>query len=239
MIGNQWGDCDPANPKNSRTRSSIFIEVGGVKLLVDTSPDIRQQCLRENINDLTAVLFTHAHADHCHGIDDLRSLNWLHKKTIPIYADRQTIEKFVVRFDYIFKAKGDNAYYKPALEPHEITGSFSVGDVKIIPFEQDHTFMTTLGFRIGDFAYTTDAKRLDAAAFKTLEGIKVWVVDCVSYTEHPTHSHMAQTLEWINHIKPDKAYLTHMGYRMDYETLCKELPEHIRPAYDGLKIELT
>jgi phosphoribosyl 1,2-cyclic phosphate phosphodiesterase len=239
MVGNQWGSCDPANPKNIRTRSSIFVKEGETGLLIDTSPDLRQQMLREDITSLSAVLYTHAHADHCHGIDDLRSLNWLMKGPIDIYADQLTIEKLTVRFDYIFRAKpGMENYYKPALKPHVIEGPLQFGNLTVLPFEQDHTFMKTLGFRVGNFAYTTDAKTLDEAAFAALKGVEIWIVDCVSYEPHPTHSHLAQTLEWINQIKPKMAYLTHMGYRLDYEKLCKELPATIRPAYDGLKITL-
>ncbi len=241
LIGNDWGKCDPSNPKNRRTRASILVEHGDTTLLVDTSPDLREQLLRENVQKLTAVLYTHAHADHCHGIDDLRSMNWRMKAPIDIYGDAPTIEKLTTRFDYIFnhRAEGD-AYYKPSLTPH-IIGAGEVlkfGGITVVPFEQDHTYLKTFGYRFGNFAYTTDAKTLDDDAFKALEGIEVWVVDCVSKNPHPTHSHLQQTLEWIEKVKPKKAYLTHMGQGLDYETICGELPEHVRPAYDGLKIEL-
>lgn len=243
MLGNQWGDCDPNNPKNNRTRASIFVDDGDTKLLIDTSPDLRQQFLRENISDLTAVLYTHAHADHTHGIDDMRAMNWLLKKQIPIYGDQPTLTKLQTRFDYIFGIKPEQQkYYRPALEPNLIAGPFPTnlqfGKLTVTVFEQDHTYMTSLGFRIGNFAYTTDAKRLNETSFEALKGIEVWVVDCVSPNEHPTHSHIAQTLEWIERVKPKTAYFTHMGLHMDYDQLCREMPPHIRPAYDGLKITL-
>lgn len=241
LIGNDWGACDPTNPKNRRTRASVLIEQDDTTVLIDTSPDMREQLLRENVQKLSAVLYTHAHADHCHGIDDLRSMNWRLKTPIDIYGDAPTIQKLTSRFDYIFnhRVEGD-AYYKPSLTPHVIEAGkpLSFGPLTVLPFEQDHTYVKTLGFRIGNFAYTTDAKQLNDAAFKALEGVEVWVVDCVSKNPHPTHSHLQQTVDWVARVKPKMAYLTHMGQGMDYESILGELPSHIRPAYDGLKISL-
>lgn len=241
MIGHDWGDCDPANPKNRRTRTSILVEEGDTRLLIDTSPDLREQLLRAQVQSLTAVLYTHAHADHVHGIDDLRAINWRMKAPLDVYSDAVTIEKITRRFDYIFRPLHQNeaAYYKPALVPHVLDGPLTIGPLTINAFEQDHTYMKSLGFRIGAFAYSTDCKQLPEAAFEALQGIDVWVVDCVSYREHPTHSHLQQTLMWIERVKPKKAFLTHMGTRLDYDTLCRELPPHIRPSYDGLEIVLS
>lgn len=240
LIGNDWGKCDPHNPKNRRTRASILIEHEDTILLIDTSPDMREQFLRENVQKLTAVLYTHAHADHCHGIDDLRSMNWRMKAPIDVYGDAPTMEKITTRFDYIFnhRVEGD-AYYKPSLTPYVIEAGkpLQFGKLTVIPFEQDHTYVKTLGFRVGPFAYTTDAKHLNEQAFEVLKGVEVWVVDCVSKNPHPTHSHLQQTMEWVERVKPKQAYLTHMGQGLDYETISGELPSHIRPAYDGLKIE--
>jgi phosphoribosyl 1,2-cyclic phosphate phosphodiesterase len=166
-------------------------------------------------------------------------LNWLLKVPIDIYGDAPTIKRITTGFEYIFKAKPEvERYYKPALVPHIISGTLDFDGVRIIPFIQDHTYSTTLGFRIGNFAYSTDAKSLDDAAFEALKGVEVWIVDCVSYNEHPTHSHFDQTLEWIARVQPRMAHLTHMGTSMDYNTLCGQLPDHVRPAYDGLKINL-
>ncbi|NDE91354.1 MAG: MBL fold metallo-hydrolase [Alphaproteobacteria bacterium] len=242
LIGNDWGACDPLNEKNRRTRASILIEQADTKLLVDTSPDLREQLLRANVQKLTAVLYTHAHADHCHGIDDLRAMNWRMQAPIDIYGDAQTIEKITTRFDYIFNHREEaGRYYKPSLTPHIIHAGkpLQFGDLTVLPFEQDHTYVKTLGFRIGTFAYTTDAKALNDEAFEMLQGLDVWVVDCVGRKPHPTHSHLEQTLAWIERTKPKKAYLTHMGQGLDYEALCAELPGHIRPAYDGLSFNLT
>lgn len=239
MIGNDWGNCDPKNNKNRRLRASVLVEYKATTLLIDTSPDLREQLLSADVRKLTAVLYTHAHADHCHGIDDLRAMNWCMKAPIDVYGDAPTIEKLTTRFDYIFNLRQEaERYYKPALVPHIINGPIEFDALTVIPFAQDHAYMNSLGFRIGKFAYTTDAKTLDEAAFETLRGVDVWVVDCVRRAPHPTHSHLQQTLEWIARVKPKMAYLTHMSPDLDYETLCRELPESIRPAYDGLVVTL-
>lgn len=240
LIGNDWGLCNPANPKNRRLRASVLVEEGDTTLLIDASPDLRQQLLTGNVQKLTAVLFTHGHADHTHGIDDLRSMNWRMKAPIDIYADPATLQELVTRFDYIFKTPPEaQRYYKPSLIPHEINGPLEFGSLKVTPFEQDHAYSKTLGFRINDFAYTTDAKTLPEDSFKALEGAKVWIVDCVGRDPHPTHSHLQQTLSWIERVNPKKAYLTHMGVKLDYDSLRLELPKNVAPAYDGLKIELV
>lgn len=244
MIGNQWGLCNPANPKNIRTRSSILIQQDDITLLVDTSPDLRAQFLRENISSLTAVLFTHEHADHTHGIDDLRSICWLMKAPLPAYGDVPTMRQLAKRFDYVFRQVNPaDLYYKPSLIPHTITGPLNFtgknSALTVLPFEQDHVFMKTLGFRIGDFAYSTDVKNMPEESFAALRGVKTWVVDCSRREEHPTHSHLPQTLDWIARVQPKTAYLVHMGTSLDYDTLCAELPPHIRPAYDGLKIDMN
>ncbi len=241
LIGNEWGTCDPGNPKNRRTRSSVMVEQDDTVLLIDTSPDLREQLLRENVQRLSAVLYTHAHADHCHGVDDLRVMNWRMKSPIDIYGDGLTIEEITNRFAYIFKTRAEgDMYFKPSLVPHSIRAGDPLvfGALTVVPFEQNHAYRTTLGFRMGAFAYTTDAKALNEEAFEILRGVDVWVVDCVSRKPHPTHSHLEQTVAWIERVRPKMAYLTHMGQGLDYKTLCDELPENIRPAYDGLQIEL-
>lgn len=235
LIGNNWGTCDPNEPRNRRTRVSVLVEEDDTTILVDTSPDIRQQLLDCNLQSLTAVLFTHSHADHCHGIDDLRGVNWVTKKPVDIYADPETMKELEHRFAYVFHPA--DHFYKPAITPHFIEGPFSVGSIPITPFRQSHGYVETLGFRFRDFAYSTDVKQLDNAAFDTLRGVKVWVVDCVRETPHPTHSHLEQTLEWIKRVKPERAWLTHMNHMMDYATLTAKLPSGVWPAHDGLVIE--
>jgi phosphoribosyl 1,2-cyclic phosphate phosphodiesterase len=232
LIGGNWGDCDPANPRNRRTRVSILVEEGGGTLLVDTGPDMRHQLLACNVKKLDAVLYTHSHADHCHGIDELRSINWLTQKPVDLYADKVTMDDLQARFAYIFRGTGSNNYYKPSVTAHLIDGPFTAAGIDVVPFVQDHGYSETLGFRFGDFAYSTDAHALDDAAFDALKGVKVWLVDCVRPQPHSTHSHTEQTLQWIDRVAPERAWLTHMNHLMDYDTLCTALPPHVRPAYD-------
>lgn len=240
-LDGDWGACDPANAKNRRRRVSIMVEEGGAGVLVDTSPDLREQLLDASIKRVDAVLFTHSHADHTHGIDDLRSVNRMMGRPLPIYADALTMKELRERFRYIFAPLAPEAkamFYKPAVEPHEIAGPFTVAGIPVVPFIQDHGFTKSLGFRFGRFAYSTDAFALDDSAFAALAGIEVWIVDCIRRTPHPTHSHVAQTLDWIARVKPRRAIFTHMDQSLDYASLCAELPAGVEPGYDGLVIEL-
>jgi phosphoribosyl 1,2-cyclic phosphate phosphodiesterase len=240
-IGNDWGACDPENPRNRRRRASILVESGEARLLVDTSPDMREQLLDARVSALDAVLLTHAHADHLHGIDDLRTVNRLMGKAIPVYADAATMEEVEQRFGYIFtpiNPAAKSAFYKPSLERRVIDGPFEAAGIAVTPFVQDHGFSRTLGFRIGRFAYSTDVINLDEAAFAALAGIDTWIVDCIRYAPHVTHAHLEKTLQWIARVKPRRAILTHMDESLDYETLRRTLPPGVEPGYDGLVIDL-
>ncbi len=238
LVGGAWGACDPAEPKNRRRRASILVEQGDTVLVVDTSPDFRQQMLDAEVRRLDAVLYTHAHADHVHGLDDLRSLNRVMRAPIPVHGDARTLKELGRRFDYAFRALEPDStnYYKPTLEPSVIDGPFRVGTIDVVPFEQDHGFSRTLGFRFGPVAYSTDVVRLDDTAFEILAGVDVWIVDCLRKEPHPTHSHLAQTLEWIARVRPRRAILTHMSEQVDYRDLCSRLPAGVEPGYDGLVI---
>ncbi len=245
LIGNNWGACDPSDPRNRRTRVSILIEEDEVAtdapaILVDTSPDLRQQLLACGKWNLGAVIYTHAHADHCHGIDELRSVNWMTKKPVAVHADARTMQELRARFGYVFPpvdgGHDRRSFYKPAIEPRLIEGPFRIGGLDIFPFTQTHGKTVSLGLRIGDFAYSTDVNALDGAAFRALEGVRVWIVDCVRETEHPTHAHLPLTLEWIARVKPERAYLTHMSDALDYAALAAKLPPGVAPAHDGLTI---
>jgi phosphoribosyl 1,2-cyclic phosphate phosphodiesterase len=240
-IGGDWGACDPSNLKNRRRRVSILVEEGGSTLLVDTSPDLREQLLDAGSKRIDAVLFTHSHADHTHGIDDVRSINRMMGKSLPIYADPFTMSELKARFRYIFAPIDEGAkvaFYKPAVEPHEIDGPFTVAGIAVVPFVQDHGFSKTLGFRFGRFAYSTDVVVLDEAAFAALAGVEVWIVDCIRRAPHPTHSHIERTLAWIARVNPRRAIFTHMDQSLDYASLQRELPPGVEPGYDGLAIEL-
>ena len=241
LIGNDWGQCDPTNPRNRRRRASILVEEGTHVLLVDTSPDMRQQLLDAGVTRIDAVLYTHAHADHCHGIDEVRSLNRLTGRSLPIYGSAKTLEEIRQRFRYIFAPVNPRyaaAFYKPALEPHVVAGAFEAAGLAVTPFVQDHGSTETLGFRLGRFAYSTDVVRLDEAAFAILAGIDTWIVDCYRREPHPTHTHLEQTLAWIERLRPRRVFLTHMDGLLDYEALKRELPPGVEPAYDGLTIDV-
>ncbi len=238
--GGTWGACDPAEPRNRRRRVSILVEEGGTTLLIDTSPDLRLQMLDADITHLDGVLFTHAHGDHCHGIDELRSLVIGRGGAIPAYMDPTTQARLTQRFEYAFSSTQDpSSLYAPMLEDRTVDGPFTVAGLEIVPFVQGHgPGETTLGYRIGGLAYSTDVVRLDEAAFAVLEGVQVWIVDGLRDAPHPTHSHIDQTLGWIERVKPARAILTHMNHTVDYATLAARCPPGVEPAYDGLVIEL-
>lgn len=237
LIGDVWGECDPKEPKNSRLRVSIFVEEGDEKLLIDTSPDMREQLLRAKIRDITAILYTHEHADHTHGIDNIRSVNWLTGRSMPLYADAPTMDSLRTRFDYIFDEPPATARFtRPSIEPHLIDGPLQIGPISIQTFHQEHGKIQSLGYRFNDFAFSTDACALDETAFDILKGVKVWVVGAIRERPHPTHAHVARALEWIERVKPERAYLTHMDHSLDYASLKARLPANVEPAFDGLEI---
>jgi len=238
-IGNDWGACDPNDPRNRRRRASLLIECRGKVILVDTSPDLREQLLNAGIKRIDAVIMTHAHADHLHGIDDLRGVNRLMQSTIALHADAKSMAEIEQRFGYVFEpVPPGGLFYKPTLTPHVIDGPFTAAGVPFVPFAQDHGFSTTLGLRVGSFAYSTDVNELDDNAFSALAGIEAWVVDCLRYEPHPTHSHLARTLTWIERVKPKRAVLTHLDRPLDYRELAARLPPGVEPGQDGLVIEL-
>jgi phosphoribosyl 1,2-cyclic phosphate phosphodiesterase len=237
--GGYWGNADPANPKNRRSRVSLLVEQEGTRLLIDTSPDLRQQILDSGITALDAVLYTHAHADHCHGLDELRGLVYGRGAPIDAYMDARTRELLTTRFDYAFtSSRSDSNLYPALLNDRVIEGPFSIAGIPVRTFEQQHGPDISLGYRIGDIGYSTDASALDDNAFAILEGVKLWVVDCLRDEPHPTHSHTAQTFEWIARVKPQRAILTHMNQQLDYEELRRRCPPGVEPGYDGLVVEV-
>lgn len=240
MISSGWGRCDPNNPKNRRRRPSVLVEEAGKRILIDTSPDLREQLLSSGTNHLDAVLFTHAHADHLHGIDDLREINRAMKAPIPVFGAGETLADIAHRFDYVFTPLdlAKDTIYKPWLIPHEVEGDFTAAGIAMTAFEQDHGFSRTTGYRIGNFAYSTDVLNLPEASMARLEGLDLWIVGCLLDIPHTTHAHIDKALAWRERLKPKQMVITHMSPRLDYETLAKSLPEGVEPAYDGMVLEL-
>lgn len=238
MATGDWGCCDPTNPRNRRRRVSLLVESeGGVRILVDASPDLREQLLSiGGVRHLDAVIFTHAHADHCHGIDDLRALTY-GAMPLAAMADAETMAVLRDRFGYGFVEVSGLDAYGPRLCGAEIAGPFHVGDVPVSTFWQTHGRRRSLGVRFGPIAYSTDVNALDEAAFAALEGVDVWIVDCLRMEPHPTHSHFAQTLAWITRVRPRRAVLTHLNQSMDYDTVAALCPPGVEPGYDGLVVQ--
>ncbi len=236
-----WGACDPTEPRNRRTRSSIVIEgETGERLLVDTSPDMRAQLLACAVPRVDAILFTHAHADHVRGIDDVRILNRLVNQPIDAFATPQTLAELDKRFDYAFQPWTQPYFFRPVLTPRAIEPGQTVktAGLRVQVFEQDHGFLPTLGLRIGDFGYSTDVAILDESAFAALAGIDTWVVDCFQRRPHKTHANLEQVLEWSDRLKPRRVVLTHMGHDIDWGWLRRRLPPHMEPAHDGMVLEI-
>jgi phosphoribosyl 1,2-cyclic phosphate phosphodiesterase len=234
----EWGACDPAEPKNRRSRCAILVRQGAAKLLVDTSPDMREQLLAARVANLDGVLITHDHADQLHGLDDLRVLTLLNKRRIDLWSDTRGLLGVRAKFDYCFQTP-PGSDYPPILNAHEIPEpfrEFSVAGIPVLAFGQGHGRIRSLGFRFGPVAYSPDADMLDAAAFAALAGVECWIVDALRHTPHPSHAHLARTLEWIARVKPKRAILTNMHVDMDYATLKAELPPGVEPAYDGMEL---
>jgi len=241
-IHDGWADCDPNNPKNKRLRPSLLIESDDTVVLIDTSPDLRQQLLNCGVRRLDSVLYTHGHADHLHGIDDLRGINRAMNAEIPVYADASTSQAINQRFGYTVTPLSANAnfYYKPVIKIHEITpgDTFSIGNIEFVAIDQDHGHSRTLGYRFGQMALATDLMDMPESSFAALSGIEVWIIGVFSYKPHMTHAHVDLALEWIKRIKPRRAILTHLGPAIDYAKLKEYLPDGVEPAYDGMIIEL-
>ncbi len=240
LIGGDWGACDPADSRNRRRRSSILIEHGETRILVDTSPDCREQLLDAGVKRLDAVIFSHAHADHIHGIDDLRWVNVAMDAVIPAYGSPATLEQINTRFGYVFTpldTAGRRYFYKPCLDPRPVDGPFNIGGLDIVPIRQDHGYSETLGLRIGRFAYSVDVVELDSTAFAALEGVEDWIIGCLGWDPHPTHAHVDKALAWIDRVRPQRAWLTHMSHLLDYKALLDALPNGVRPAHDGMIVK--
>jgi len=245
-IGGDWGKCDPAEPRNRRTRCSVLIErigpQGATSVLVDSSPDMREQLLRHEVDWLDGVLYTHDHADHAHGIDDLRAIVFRRREQLDVYFDEPTRESLEGRFAYCFRTP-EGSSYPPILRSHTIRSGKPVriegrgGVIEAMPFAQLHGNIISLGFRVGGVAYSSDISGLPDASLPLLEGLDIWIVDALRHTPHPGHFTVAQAVDWIRRLEVRRGILTHMHGDLDFNALTQELPAGIEPAYDGMVIE--
>jgi len=244
-LGGHWGACNPNNPRNRRQRCSLLVERHGADgvtaALVDTSPDLRNQLLAAGIGRLDGVIYTHSHADHVHGIDDLRMIVFNMRSRLPVWADGATQDALLNRFGYVFvQPKGSP--YPSILDLNTIDGATVIdgpgGPITFEPFEVGHGSMDALGFRVGNAAYLPDVAEIPDAAWGALDNLELWIVDALRRDPHPTHSHLANTLAWIEKVQPRHAVLTNMHIDLDYDTVLAETPDHVEPAFDGMVLTL-
>lgn len=238
-VGNEWGQCDPDEPRNIRLRSSILVESGGERVLVDCGPDLRQQLLAAEVGLLDAVIVTHAHGDHCHGIDELRPVAQALGAPVPLYARADVLEELGQRFGYAFEQSN---FYRPIADAREVGEELRLGDATIRFVDQPHGGPTSLGVRFDEggrsAAYAIDFSDLTEEMAQLYQGVDVWVADCLTRKPHPTHAHLDGVLHWAREMRVGQVYLTHMGNGLDYRSLIAELPDWAAPAYDGLEIQL-
>ncbi|MCW5696574.1 MAG: MBL fold metallo-hydrolase [Bauldia sp.] len=247
-INGDWGACDPREPKNLRTRCSALIERFGdgrepTRVVIDTGPDLRAQLLAANVTSIDGVVYTHSHADHVHGIDDLRAF-WMNaQRRVPVYTDDATQERLDQGFGYCFATPPGSAY-PPFLDRHRLTPGVPLtidgpgGPVSLLPYRQTHGDIESLGFRLGGLAYSCDISDVPEDSLPFLADLDIWIVDALRPRPHPSHLSLDQALDWIDRIKPRRAILTHMTTDLDYNALHRDLPAHIEPAYDGMTFEL-
>lgn len=252
-VDGDWGDCDPAEPKNFRLRCSLLLEasqsieemVSGqvTRVLIDTSPDLRAQLLAARVGDLDAVVFTHAHADQAHGIDDVRAIVYRRGARLPTLMSPATARELTQRFDYIFQTPAGSSY-PPLMTANEILPAEPItivgpgGDLSLSLFDVAHGSSPCSGVRAGGLAYTPDVSGLDAAAFEALKGSTVWIVDALRDKPHPSHAHLALSLDWLETVRPELGVLTNLHIDLDYQALRARLPADVRPAFDGMEIIL-
>ena len=237
MVGCQCNVCTSSNPKDKRLRTSCYLKIGDMDLLIDTSVDYRQQMLQYNIRKLDAIIYTHHHVDHILGMDDLRSFNILYKKTIPLYGMKETMNNIKRVFSYAFS---ETAYIAgvPQTSVHEIDDQpFYINNIEVLPIPLLHGKMPVLGFRIGDFAYCTDVNYIPESSYERLKGLKILILDALRYKPHPTHFSIEEAVHEAQYIGADRTYFTHISHQILHDELEENLPAGIHLAYDGLKFE--
>jgi phosphoribosyl 1,2-cyclic phosphate phosphodiesterase len=236
-IGNEWGQCDPAEPRNARLRTSILVESAGERMLVDCGPDLRQQLLDAQVNRLAGTIVTHAHGDHCHGIDELRPVSQAIGGPVPLHARSDVLEELKLRFAYSF---GQSDFYRPIVEARELGEELRFGEAAIRFVDQPHGGSMSLGLRFDErncsVGYAIDFSELSEPMARLYEGVDVWIADCLTRQPHPTHMHLDGVVAAARDLRVGQLYLVHMGNGLDYRTLCAELPDWAAPAYDGLEL---
>lgn len=242
-----WGACDPNNPKNRRLRCSLMVEKqsadGITRVIIDTSPDLREQLITANVDHIDAVFLTHEHADQTHGIDDLRSVVMHQHRRIPTYFNESTAKDIALRFSYCFVSP-PGSDYPPILDRRSIEAGESRtiegkgGALTLTAFLLQHGNIPALGYRIGNAAYTPDLNDIPRESFAALENLDLWIIDGLRYAQHVSHFSIKDDLAWIARFKPKRAVITNMHADLDYEVLRKELPPHVVPAYDGMRLTI-
>ncbi len=238
-IGPDWGACDPADPRNRRTRASLLVEHDGFRVLIDTSPDLREQLLDAGVAAVDAVIWTHDHADHCHGIDDLRQIFHARGSPVPCYARPDVLSALRHRFGYVFAGRSG---YPAVVEAHELPERLTLGDIDVTTVDQPHGRITSVGLRFeaaGRAAgYATDFHELTSAMRTLYTGLDFWILDALRYAPHPTHPTVAAALGWVAELRPGRAAFIHMDHTLDYQRLAAALPDNVEPGFDGLEVAL-
>jgi phosphoribosyl 1,2-cyclic phosphate phosphodiesterase len=235
-----WGECDPAEPRNRRTRTSILIEQNEAAVLVDTGPDMREQLLACRVPRVDAIIYTHAHADHMLGLDDVRILNRIVGRPLDAFGTAATLADLATRFGYAFVPWQPPTFFRPVLVARPVApgDTIDAAGVSVRLFEQDHGFTQSLGLRVGGFGYSTDAVALDDVAFEALAGIDTWIVGCFQRHAHRTHAWLPRVLSWVERLRPRRTVLTHMGPDMDFASLRDRLPDGVEAGFDGMVLEV-
>jgi phosphoribosyl 1,2-cyclic phosphate phosphodiesterase len=242
-----WGACDPTNPKNCRRRCSLLVErtsnEGITRVVIDTSPDLREQLIDANVDHIDAVFLTHQHADQTHGMDDLRSVVLHQRRRIPVYLNQSTADDVLSRFSYCFVSP-PRSDYPPILDHKSIEAGESRtiegkgGSVKLSAFILEHGQIPALGYRVGDAAYTPDVSDIPPESWPQLENLELWIIDGLRYAQHPSHFSVSDALSWIDRFKPKRAVITNMHSDLDYEVLRQKLPDGVIPGHDGMRLTL-
>ncbi len=240
-VGNYWGACDPNEPRNRRTRSSIAVQTANTTLVIDSGPDFRNQLNREEITHIDAMLYTHMHGDHVNGIEDVRMLAFRNKIKMPVYASAETLEDLERRFNHLFKGGASEKYYPPILDSHICQKEERIGDIPFTTFAQDHGTCNSTGYRFGNFGYSVDIYTLDSEAIEALRGVEIWAVDAAGYkqTDNSVHANLEEIYRLNKQIGAQKIILSSLTLGMDYQTVLNETPEKYIPAYDGMDFEIT